>query len=198
MRSYFKASFVAVGLAAAVAAAAQPASAPRAAAPATCVGNNCSGPNAGGMRQARPRAMTPEQHAARFDSIAAQQAQNLQITATQRPLWDAYVQSKKNMFTARPTDAQRQDFARMTADERAEAHVRHLEVATQHARQVANSTKALRNALTPEQRTRFDQMAMTGKHFGQGGRSGKRGGGMRQGAPGNVQAPATPATTQQR
>jgi hypothetical protein len=196
MRSYFKASFVAVGLAAAVAAAAQPASAPRAAAPATCVGNNCSGPNAGGMRQARPRAMTPEQHAARFDSIAAQQAQNLQITATQRPLWDAYVQSKKNMFTARPTDAQRQDFARMTADERAEARVRHLEVATQHARQVANSTKALRNALTPEQRTRFDQMAMTGKHFGQGGRSGKRGGGMRQGAPGNVQAPATPATTQ--
>ena len=196
MRSYFKASFVAVGLAAAVAAAAQPASAPRAAAPATCVGNNCSGPNAGGMRQARPRAMTPEQHAARFDSIAAQQAQNLQITATQRALWDAYVQAKKNMFTARPTDAQRQDFARMTADERAEARVRHLEVATQHARQVANSTKALRNALTPEQRTRFDQMAMTGKHFGQGGRSGKRGGGMRQGAPGNVQAPATPATTQ--
>ena len=196
MRSYFKASFVAVGLAAAVAAAAQPASAPRAAAPATCVGNNCSGPNAGGMRQARPRAMTPEQHAARFDSIATQQAQNLQITAAQRPLWDAYVQSKKNMFTARPTDAQRQDFARMTADERAEARVRHLEVATQHARQVANSTKALRNALTPEQRTRFDQMAMTGKHFGQGGRSGKRGGGMRQGAPGNVQAPATPATTQ--
>ena len=196
MRSYFKASFVAVGLAAAVAAAAQPASAPRAAAPATCVGNNCSGPHAGGMRQARPRAMTPEQHAARFDSIAAQQAQSLQITAAQRHLWDAYVQAKKNMFTARPTDAQRQDFARMTADERAEARVRHLEVATQHARQVANSTKALRNALTPEQRTRFDQMAMTGKHFGQGGRSGKRGGGMRQGAPGNVQAPATPATTQ--
>ena len=166
MRSYFKASFVAVGLAAAVAAAAQPASAPRAAAPATCVGNNCSGPHAGGMRQARPRAMTPEQHAARFDSIAAQQAQSLQITAAQRPLWDAYVQAKKNMFTARPTDAQRQDFARMTADERAEARVRHLEVATQHARQVANSTKALRNALTEaEHALHAAESGVLGKHF---------------------------------
>lgn len=179
MRSSFKtslkASFVAASLAVAAVAAAQSASAPRAAAP--CPGQgDCTQPHRGGNRQTRPQAMTPEQHLARFDSMAAQQAQTLKITAAQRPLWDAYVQTKKNMLSAKQQDMQRQDLAHMPADERAELRARHLETAAQQARQIASSTKALRNALTPEQRTQFDQMPMHGKHRFFGGRHhGKRG-----------------------
>ena len=180
MRSSLKASLIAASLAVAAAAAAQTASAPRA--DAACPGRgDCNQPHhRGGNRQARHQAMTPEQHMARFDSMATQQAQTLQITAAQRPLWDAYVQTKKNMLTAKQQDMQRQDqdFARMPADERAELRARHLETAAQHARQIAGSTKALRNALTPEQRTKFDQMAMHGggKHrFFGGAHHGKRG-----------------------
>lgn len=35
-----------------------------------------------------------------------------------------------------------------------------MEATAQHARQIANSTKALRDVLTPEQRNRFDQMSL--------------------------------------
>lgn len=48
----------------------------------------------------------------------------------------------------------------MAADERAERRARYLEAAAQHARQIANSTKALRDELTPEQRNRFDRMSL--------------------------------------
>lgn len=78
---------------------------------------------------------------ARFDSFAAKQAQALQITTAQHALWDAYVQTKKDRFANKRPGADYQKMGDMTADERAEWPARYLEAATQHARQMANSTK---------------------------------------------------------
>lgn len=161
MSIYFKATLVAASLAAALSVAAQPMSAASAAV-ADCPANtDCRmGKQRHGARQARRSIMTAEQRMARFDSLAAQQAQALQITAAQRPQWDAYVQAKKSFFAARRPDMPRQNMSSMAADERAELRARHLETAAQQARQLANSTKALRDVLTPEQRNHFDQMSL--------------------------------------
>ena len=161
--SSFKVSLLAAGLAAAMAVSAQPVATPGAAnAPANCPMQPRGGQRGGVRRQP----LTAEQLQARFDSVTTQQAQALQITAAQRPQWNAYVQAKKSMFNdmaARRNTVQGQDFASMTAEQRADLYARHMEAAAQHSRQVANSTKTLRDVLTPEQRTRFDQMSTYGK-----------------------------------
>ena len=163
MHRSFKLSLFAAGVAAAIAVSAQPAPAPNAAAaPFNCPIQQQWAGKTGGMRR---QPLTAEQRQAQMNNMVAQQAQALQITAAQRPQWDAYVQAKKNMFNAMSTRRnamQGQDFTRMTADQRTDLHARHMETMAQHAREIANKTKALRDVLTPEQRTRFDQMPMAG------------------------------------
>ena len=168
MRSALKMTLVAASLAAAFTASAQPASANLPAASATQSIDSPT-PARDARRTMRRQPLTPEQRQARFDSAVAQQAQTLQITAAQRPQWDAYVQAKKSLFDnmGSQRDAmRRQDVDRLTADQRAELRAQHMETAARHMRQIADRTKALRNALTPEQRTQFDQMSKKGPHFG--------------------------------
>lgn len=198
MSAYFKAALIAASLATAVTVSAQPMSAASAATDCPSNADCRMGKKGHGTRHARRPTMTAEQRMARFDSMVAQQAQTLQITAAQRPQWDAYVQAKKNFFAAKQ-NMPRQNMSQMAADERAELRARHLEAAAQQARQMANSTKALRNALTPEQRSRFDQMGMRyGKR--QGFRqSGQGRGAMMQGRDmGKQVQPATAAESIKR
>lgn len=194
LASYFKSSLIAASLATALSVAAQPIAAASAAI-ADCPANtDCRmGKKHHGARQARRPAMTAEQRMARFDNLAAQQAQALQITAAQRPQWDAYVQAKKNFLAAKRPDMPRQNMKQITADERSELRARHLEAAAQQARQIANGTKALRDVLTPEQRSRFDAMGLHhGKRraFRQGG---ERRSAMMQDANGQQAPAAAPA-----
>lgn len=196
MRFHFKAPLIAASLAASMAATAQQpqSTAPSGAATYPAYADCAMMKGSYGKRAMQRPAMTAEQRMARFDSMTAQQAQALQITAAQRPQWDAYVQAKKNFFAGKRQNMPSQEFARMTADERADLRARHLETAAQHARQVASSTRALRETLTPEQRTRFDQMGMhhgarqTAKH-----RRSQRRSRMAQdaGTPHNQQPPAS-------
>lgn len=162
MRSSFKMTLFTVGLVTALAVGAQSAAEPRPIdappyPPDGCVRSE------GGSRSARGlHGMTPEQHRARFDADMVQQAQALQITATQRPQWDAYVQARKAIFDDVSSRHNKpQDFAKMTPDQRAEWHAQRMETGARHMRGIAGSIKALRGVLTAEQRARFDQRDMT-------------------------------------
>lgn len=77
--------------------------------------------------------LTAEQRMACFDSFAAQQqAQALQITAAQRALWDAYVQTRKNGFANKgPSAGFQQNMDHIAADKRAEWRARYLEATAQ-------------------------------------------------------------------
>ncbi len=140
--------------------------------------------------------MTPEQRQARFDEHIAQQAQALQITAAQRPQWDAYVGAKRQamneMGQMREEHMKNRDaFAKMTPDQRAEMHASRMEAMAKQMRHMAGVSKNLRDVLTPAQQTQFDQMA-----WGRGGMHG----GMRHhgkhrgdmGGQGMVPPPAKP------
>ena len=170
MRSALKMTLVAASLAAALTASAQPGPTNRPAASAPAAQSiNSPTPAREARRAMRRQPLTPEQRQARFDSVTAQQAQTLQITAAQRPQWDAYMQAQKSLFDnmGSQRDAMlRQDVDRMTADQHAELRAQHMEAAARHMRLIADRTKALRNVLTPEQRTQFDQMDQKGPRFG--------------------------------
>ena len=130
------------------------------------------------QRGPRMQAMTPEQRQARMEQRIAQQEKMLQITAAQRPQWNAFVNAHKTMGAARMTDAERQQAATMTPDQRMKWHAQQMEVRAQQMNQMAGHGKALRDMLTPEQRTRFDQFHQGGP-MGMGkGRLGNRHRGM--------------------
>lgn len=114
------------------------------------------------QRGPRMQAMTPEQRQAHMEQRIAQQEKMLQITAAQRPQWNAFVNAHKAMWSARMTDAERQQAATMTPDQRMKWHAQQMEVRAQQMNQMAGHVKALRDMLTPEQRTRFDQFHQGG------------------------------------
>ena len=158
-----KSTVLAMSLAA-TAAFAQPGSGPARGMPPCQAGVACAVQPGNKVMQRGPRmqAMTPEQRQARMEQRIAQQEKMLQITAAQRPQWNAFVNAHKAMWSARMTDAERQQAATMTPDQRMKWHAQQMEVRAQQMNQMAGHVKALRDMLTPEQRTRFDQFHQGG------------------------------------
>ena len=148
-----KSTVLAMSLAA-TAAFAQPGSGPARGMPPCQAGVACAVQPGNKVMQRGPRmqAMTPEQRQARIEQRIAQQEKMLQITAAQRPQWNAFVNAHKTMGAARMTDAERQQAATMTPDQRMKWHAQQMEARAQQMNQMAGHVKALRDVLTPEQR----------------------------------------------
>ena len=143
-----KSTVLAMSLAA-TAAFAQPGSGPARGMPPCQAGVACAVQPGNKVMQRGPRmqAMTPEQRQAHMEQRIAQQEKMLQITAAQRPQWNAFVNAHKTMGAARMTDAERQQAATMTPDQRMKWHAQQMEARAQQMNQMAGHVKALRDVL---------------------------------------------------
>ncbi len=187
MRSTLKTSVLGVAVALSLVACAQNAPAPAApsSAPAAAAAPVAAGPmmgQQGGWWGNKGQRVTPEQMQQRFDQRVAAEANALHITPAQKPHWDAYVQARKGMMAPMLAQggpqARWQKMQNMTADQRAQYHADQMAERSRQMQKVADTTKALRNALTPKQRAQFDKLHQPGAHKGYGGymMGGQRGG----------------------
>ena len=120
-----------------------------------------------GARMNRMQRATPEQRQAWFQQRFAREAELLKITPAQRPQWDAYVKAHEQMRDSTPMMGGNrtewmQKMQAMTPDQRAQFHAAQMRARAAQMDNVAKATSNLRNALSAQQRTQFDQMHRMG------------------------------------